>query len=231
MEKIKVLIAEMNREYYIKLKNNIEQDLNLEVIDREDDGQETFQAILLYKPDVIIMDNLLNMWDGMAVLENLRYTELFKETITIVLSSIYSEKIKNMLLLRGAKYVSDKNYDKKELICLIKQLYNENQNKLMYERRTNRKINTKQEYMDIQRHIQEMLIGIGMKANHKGYRYLKEAMLIKVENKDMKTKEIFKKVARRFLTTDKLVYSGIRDLVRKTFERKQRTLFIQFILQ
>lgn len=231
MEKIKVLIAEMNREYYIKLKNDIEQDSNIEVVARENDGEETFQAILLYKPDVIIMDNLLNMCDGMAVLENLRYTKLFKEIVTIVLSSIYSEKIKNMLLVRGAKYVSDKNYDKEELICMIKKLYNENQNKLMYERRTNSHINTKQENLDIQIHIREMLKSIGMTANHRGYRYLKEAMLIKVENKDMETKEILKKVAKRFLITDKLVYSSIRELVIKSFERKQRPLSIQFILQ
>ena len=128
MEKIKVLIIDIDREFYEKLKNEIEESNDIKVISYCDDGKEAIEKIYLTRPDVILMDNILNTWDGIEVLDYLKFKKITNASI-IVLSSIYNEKIRDMIIARGAKCVLGKTYSKNKLLNMIRRFYKREQSK------------------------------------------------------------------------------------------------------
>ena len=213
MKKIKVLTVDTDREYYEKLKNEIEESNDIKVISYCNDGKEAIEKIYLTEPDIILMDNILNTWDGIEVLDYLKYKNITNFSI-IFLSSIYNEKIKDMLISRGAKCVLGKLYNKYELLNMIREYYKQDQinnQKLMQENK-------------IMEYMQKIFIELGFKASHKGYRYLKDLIIIKFNDEEIKAKYAYKEVAKKYKTTPSCVERAINHTIKTAFNNN-RELF------
>ena len=107
MEKkmLNVLNANMNNETIREMKKNLEESKFLNVISTTISGKETVDAILKYKPDIIIIDAILPEIDGIGVVENLEksdeslpYIIVTTIKITNLMSHLVSNKKINLLI-------------------------------------------------------------------------------------------------------------------------------------
>lgn len=80
MEKIKVCVADDNRELVSLLSEYIEGQDDMEVIGVAYNGQECLSLFKDKNPDVLVLDIIMPHLDGLAVLERLRESELEKLT-------------------------------------------------------------------------------------------------------------------------------------------------------
>ena len=67
-EKITVLIADDNMEFATTLKKYFDQKENMEVVAIAKDGNEAFDKIVEYEPDVALLDVIMPHLDGIGVL-------------------------------------------------------------------------------------------------------------------------------------------------------------------
>lgn len=214
MEKIKVLIIDIDREFYEKLKNEIEESNDIKVISYCDDGKEAIEKIYLTRPDVILMDNILNTWDGIEVLDYLKFKKITNASI-IVLSSIYNEKIRDMIIARGAKFVLGKTYSKNKLLNMIRTFYKQEQSKkseLIHEN-------------ELMEYIQKIMIKLGFKASNKGYRYLKDSIFLKYNDEAIKASQVYKNIAKKYNTTSSCVERAISHTIKTAFYNNRQLFF------
>ncbi len=76
VEKIKVCVADDNRELVSLLSEYIEGQDDMEVIGVAYNGQECLSLFKDKNPDVLVLDIIMPHLDGLAVLERLRESEL-----------------------------------------------------------------------------------------------------------------------------------------------------------
>ncbi|MBQ6991478.1 MAG: response regulator [Clostridia bacterium] len=210
MKRIKVLIADTDKEYYEKLKNEIEENEDIKVISYCNDGKEAIVKINLTEPDIVLMDNILNTWDGIEVLDYLKYKNITNLSI-IFLSSIYNEKIRDMIISRGAKCVLGKLYNKNELVNMIREYYKQDKIK-------NKKIIQENKLME---YIQKIFIELGFKVSHKGYKYLKDVIIIKFNDEEIKAKFAYKEIAKKYKTTPACVERAINHTIKTAFSNNR----------
>ena len=72
MEKITVLLADSSAEYRMALREEMEKSGDFRVVGEAEDGQHTVQMVRQMKPQILILDAMLPLLDGMAVLRTLR---------------------------------------------------------------------------------------------------------------------------------------------------------------
>ena len=85
MEKITVLLADSSAEYRMALREEMEKSGDFRVVGEAEDGQHTVQMVRQMKPQILILDAMLPLLDGMAVLRTLRETD--HETRVLILSA------------------------------------------------------------------------------------------------------------------------------------------------
>ena len=109
MHKMSLIILEANEterksmtEFFLKCEE-------VELLDSAGDGKEGCDKITRHKPDAIIMDVVLPVYDGFAVLEML--LKLGKRPVTICFSAFSKESIINKAINMGADYYMVKPCD------------------------------------------------------------------------------------------------------------------------
>ena len=68
MEKITVLLADASAEYRMALREKMEESGDFRIVGEAEDGQHTLQMVREMKPQVLVLDGMLPVLDGMAVL-------------------------------------------------------------------------------------------------------------------------------------------------------------------
>lgn len=116
------------------------------------------------------------------------------------------------------------NKDKEfQIMITVPSKENENQ-KGMYEQS---QVMVKKEH-DLEKDVTDMIHEIGVPAHIKGYQYLREAIMMSVENIDMLnsiTKILYPTIAKRFQTTPSRVERAIRHAIEVAWSRgKMETL-------
>ena len=123
-EKITVLIADDNVDFVSTLKKYFEQKENMEVIAVAKDGNEAFDKIVQYKPDVALLDVIMPHLDGIGVLEKLNAVTLEKYPFCVMISAVGQDKITKQAISLGAQYYVVKPFDIEVLIKRIEELKN-----------------------------------------------------------------------------------------------------------
>lgn len=83
MENIKVCIVDDNKELTNLLKNYINSQEGMEVVDIAFNGQDCLKMIDQLKPDVLLLDIIMPHLDGLAVLERLKEKEYMPKVIML----------------------------------------------------------------------------------------------------------------------------------------------------
>lgn len=228
-EKITVLIADDNIEFATTLKKYFDTKGNMEVVDIAKDGNEAFEKIVEYKPDVVLLDVIMPHLDGIGVLEKINEANLENPPFCVMISAVGQEKITKQAINLGAQYYVIKPFDIEVLIKRIEELKN-----YQVPQKTNSFIfrEPKTNYIEIpkseknQENLEALVTNIihevGVPAHIKGYQYLREAIMMVVENIDMInqiTKQLYPEIAHKYKTTSSRVERAIRHAIEVAWGR------------
>ena len=209
MEKIKLLIADSSEDFRSVMRDALENETDFEVVGVAADGLETVQKVAETRPDVLIMDVVLAKLDGLTVLQRLNDRE--ERPQVIILSGFAADHILADVSTLGAKYYMLKPCDMPTLMSRIRGLA-AGTKKAAAEAKTD----------DLETVVTEIIHEIGVPAHIKGYQYLREAIMLVVNDMDTinaVTKVLYPEVAKRFNTTPSRVERAIRHAIEVAWDR------------
>lgn len=229
-EKTTILIADDNQEFSQTLANYIQEQDDMEVIGIAKDGEEAIDMMTNINPDIALLDVIMPHLDGIGVLEKINVMKSNKRPICIMISAVGQDKITQRAVGLGAEYYVVKPFDIELLIKRIRELKNF---------KPNQSINSfigreiKQQYVEIsgngeksQENLEALVTNIihevGVPAHIKGYQYLREAIIMVVNDIDVInqiTKSLYPKIAYKFNTTPSRVERAIRHAIEVAWGR------------
>jgi len=226
LRKIKVGIADDNNDFCEILKEFLTEQDDIEVIWTAKDGLDTIDKISGNVPDVIILDIIMPHLDGLGVLERLAIMDLDFNPKVIILSAVGQEYITNRAINMGADYYIIKPFDfdtlTKRIYQLSGNLNNENNLKTKAVSKNLFKSNNKSVKSDLETDITNIIHEIGVPAHIKGYQYLREGIIMVVNNIELLsgiTKELYPSIAKTYNTTPSRVERAIRHAIEVAWNR------------
>ena len=226
-EKITVLIADDNQEFSRTLATYLGNQEDMEIIGIAKDGLEAVDLIKEKLPDVAIMPQL----DGLGVLErvNNSSSELEKKPICIMLSAVGQDKITQRAINLGAEYYMVKPFDIELLMQRIREIKNfkprsTRNNFIIREPKRTPDVNVKSNKAEdnLEALVTNIIHGVGVPAHIKGYQYLREAIIMVVNDIEVInqiTKSLYPQIAQKFGTTPSRVERAIRHAIEVAWGR------------
>ena len=231
-EKITMLIADDNQDFSRTLASYLQSQEDMEVIGVAKDGNEAVDMITNTIPDVVLLDVIMPHLDGLGVLEKINSIKSDKKPMCIMLSAVGQDKITQQAINLGAEYYIVKPFDIELLIKRIRELkfYKPNQKNSFIGREI------KPQYIEMSSEGQKneenlealvtnLIHEVGVPAHIKGYQYLREAIMMVVNDIDVInqiTKSLYPQIARKFSTTPSRVERAIRHAIEVAWGRGQQ---------
>jgi len=223
MEKIKVLIADDNTDFCDVVGGFLGKHDDIDIINISHDGIEACDKIIDMQPDVVILDGIMPKLDGLGVLEKInqkRAWESGRKPVCIMLSGVSHEHITTRAIELGADYYMVKPFDIESLLARIRQLCKKT---LPGKNYTIKPVRSEQEVQhDIETRVTSILHDIGVPAHIRGYHYVRDAIIIAVNNLDVLnyiTKELYPTIAKKSHTTASRVERAIRHAIEVAWGR------------
>ncbi len=219
-DKIKVLLADDNKDFCDVLVSYLERLGDMEIVGIANDGLEAYTKIKESSPDVVVLDGIMPRLDGLGLLEKIN-TEigLDKSPYCIMLSAMNQEKVTQRALELGAVYYMAKPFDMESLVSRIRQFNVSKLNNCFMDSSKNAKtLNT----ISLEAKVTNILHEIGVPAHIRGYHYMREAIMMAVEDIDVLnyiTKELYPSIAKKCNTTPSRVERAIRHAIEVAWSR------------
>ena len=248
-DKITILIADDNPEFAKTLTSYIEEDNEFKIIAIARDGKEAVEMITSTEPEVVLLDVIMPHLDGIGVLEKINAAKMKKNPLCIMLSAVGQDKITQRALELGAEYYAIKPFDIITLLQRIKeirkyrqqpQFINSNINNYNINNINNnmssymaREIKApyieispekKKDQENLEALVTNVIHEVGVPAHIKGYQYLREAIMMVVNNIDIInqiTKQLYPEIAVKYNTTPSRVERAIRHAIEVAWGRGQ----------
>ena len=231
-EKLTIVIADDNRDFSMTLASYLEKQDDMEVISICKDGNEAVEVIANTNPDIAILDVIMPHLDGIGVLESVNMLKLEKKPICIMLSAVGQDKITQRAIALGAEYYLVKPFDIDLLINRIRELknYRPNINTSFITKDTKPlyiDVPTKDKNGDdnIEALVTNVIHEVGVPAHIKGYQYLREAIMMVVDDIEVInqiTKTLYPRIADKYRTTPSRVERAIRHAIEVAWGRGQQ---------
>lgn len=225
--KTKIMIIDDNKEFVKLLGMFINSQPDMEVVATAYDGKNAVNIINSAKPDILLLDVIMPEKDGLAVLEEMVQEENNLKPITIVMSAIGQEKVTQKAISLGATYYVVKPFDMATLTERLRDLVEDQQEgniaeTLCYKNTMINKNNSATVPMEVR--VTNIIHDVGVPAHIKGYQYIREAILLAIENQDIInsiTKSLYPTLASKFKTTSSRVERAIRHAIEVAWNRGQ----------
>jgi two-component system response regulator (stage 0 sporulation protein A) len=222
MEKIKILLADDNADFCDVLCGYLGKHEDIDVAAVAHDGQTAYDKIVELKPDVVSLDGIMPKLDGLGVLERMTASakrENIKRPICIMLSGVSSEHVTQRAMELGADYYMVKPFDMDSLLSRIRQFRSKPAapNAGSAGRRSEQEVQN-----DIEARVTGILHEIGVPAHIRGYHYMRNAIIMAVNNLDVLnyiTKELYPSIAKKCGTTPSRVERAIRHAIEVAWSR------------
>ena len=214
VQKIRVLLADDNREMNDTIAGYINREEDMEVLRTVYDGMEACQALVEEEFDVAIIDNVMPHIDGLGVLEKAQ--ELKIKTVFIMTSEVAQERITRRAMELGADYYMLKPMDFEVLIKRIRQLSEREEVAIQ------RRENNAAYQLHIEQKVTSVLHEIGVPAHIRGYHYMREAIIMAINNVEVLnfiTKELYPNIGEKMDTTSSRVERAIRHAIEVAWSR------------
>ena len=221
MEHLSVAIADDNQKILDILGEIISTDKELDLVGKAKNGEEMCQIIKDRKPDVVLLDLIMPKMDGLTVMEKVgRDSTVGKRPYFIVITAVGQEKITEDAFNKGANYYVMKPFNNRMLLERIKSVRNlsRNSDRKSEENTTDNMQKTE----NLESRVTNMLHEIGIPAHIKGYHYLRDAIIMAVNDMDVLnaiTKILYPTVAKKYQTTSSRVERAIRHAIEVAWSR------------
>ena len=232
-EKTRVLIADDNQDFSRTLSSYINNQDDMEVISIAKDGNEAVEMIAKNNPDIVLLDVIMPHLDGLGVLEKVNEMETSKKPVCIMLSAVGQDKITQKAISLGAEYYVVKPFDIELLIKRIKEIkyHQPNQTSNYFITREIKpqyielSMDESKKEENLEALVTNIIHEVGVPAHIKGYQYLREAIMMVVNDIDVInqiTKSLYPKIAAKYNTTPSRVERAIRHAIEVAWGRGQQ---------
>ncbi len=219
---IKLMIADDNREFCELLKEFINQQEDFSLVGIASNGLEALDLMEQHNPDVVVLDIIMPHLDGIGVLEKMQNSELIQRPKVVMLTAFGQETITQRAMELGADYYILKPFDFSVLITRIRQLFEGLKGTGYVSASTPKNLD-----VSVTNIIHEM----GVPAHIKGYQYLRDAILMVVEEVNLLgavTKELYPMIAMKYQTTPSRVERAIRHAIELAWDRGNVDMMTKF---
>lgn len=153
------------------------------------------------------MDLLLPGLDGFGVLEQAAKDKV--QMKTVVVSALYRDQIVSQAMNRGVSFFMPKPCEMTSLLDQMRRAVNEGEE-------------SEDESQALEREVTAVIHEVGVPAHIKGYQYVREAIVIAVQDMDVinaVTKVLYPEVTRRYSTTPSRVERAVRHAIEVAWDR------------
>ena len=220
MEHLSVAIADDNQKILDLLGDIISTDKDLDLVGKAKNGEEMCQIIKDRQPDVVLLDLIMPKMDGLTVMEQVNQAQTAnKRPYFIVVTAVGQERITEDAFNKGANYYVMKPFNNEMLLDKIKSV------RKMFRRCDRKEENRTGENTQagsLENRVTNMLHEIGIPAHIKGYHYLRDAIIMAVNDMDVLnaiTKILYPTVAKKYQTTSSRVERAIRHAIEVAWSR------------
>ena len=206
-----VIIADNSEEFCTGLKNALQRSEGFGVLCTAQDGEQAIKLVKEHKPDILVLDLMLSKQDGLSVLKAISTME--RKPVTLATSRFITDYVASAAANLGVRYLMVKPCDMSVLVERLEEI-----------RGSKRQAGTGKAIPNT--NIESLVTGIiheiGVPAHIKGYQYLREAIIIAVNDMDVInaiTKVLYPQVAKTFQTTPSRVERAIRHAIEVAWDR------------
>ena len=206
-----VMIADNSEEFCGALAAALQRAEGFQVMGIANDGEQAIRMVTERKPQVLVLDLMLAKQDGIAVMKAL--SNLDRKPIILATSRFVTDYVASTAANLGARYLMMKPCDMSALVERLEEVRGatDSQQSLQQNGKTS-----------IETMVTNIIHEIGVPAHIKGYQYLREAIIIAVEDMDVInaiTKVLYPQVAKAFQTTPSRVERAIRHAIEVAWDR------------
>ena len=224
MEKLNVAIADDNEKMVEVLGQIIEEDKDLELVGKAHNGEEICNIIREKEPDVVVLDIIMPKMDGLAVMEKFANDKSLKKIPSfIVVSAVGQERITENAFNLGADYYILKPFDNQMLLNRIKHVRRAGERRIrQIGRQPERTEDNPVPVRNLETDVTNIIHEIGVPAHIKGYQYLRDAIILSVNDMEMLnsiTKILYPTIAKKHQTTASRVERAIRHAIEVAWSR------------
>lgn len=214
MDTTRILIADANEDFRGLLTDILQREEDFSIIGSTGDGLEAARIAAETPPDVLVMDILLSQMDGLELLRQLGASKKPRPDI-LVLSSFVQENIVSQAVALGAGYFVLKPCKPSYIVERIRQMRTAAPRSVGKEL-----VGARGESLEAV--VTSIIHEIGVPAHIKGYQYLRDAIMLAVNDMDVinaVTKVLYPEVAKHFGTTPSRVERAIRHAIEVAWDR------------
>lgn len=202
-----VLLADANEEFRTMLREEIERSEEFTVVGSVGDGAEALSVLTQRRPDLLVLDLMLPGMDGLTLLRQAQEQGPLPKVV--ITSAFCTDRVVSDAMALGVSYFMPKPC---EIGTLLDQMRNVFDQPATPEERT----------AALKNLVTSVIHEIGVPAHIKGYQYLREAIIIAVNDMDVInaiTKVLYPQVAKTFGTTPSRVERAIRHAIEVAWDR------------
>lgn len=243
MSKISVLVVDDNHLLVNMLQDILKKNSDIEVLGSAYNGIEALSMIKQKKPDVVLLDIVMPKMDGFGVMEHIQTDNgIEKKPSIIVMSAVNQDTLMENAFSMGASYYILKPFDEEMILHRIKALMQTKTVKSAPGLAVSKSVCSQQD-MGITRGVIEtkpdalskeqsmhnleadvtnIIHEIGVPAHIKGYQYLRDAIMMSVDDGEMLnsiTKMLYPSIAKKHKTTPSRVERAIRHAIEVAWSR------------
>ena len=214
---LKLLITEDLKEFDRESKEVFE-DFRFQAECCAKNGVEVLDKIEKLHPDVVLMDLFMPGLDGIGVINAVQRNDSQKKPIFIIMSSFDNPMLEREVMNAGASYFILRPFSVRDICERILQIQGSN---VSVTHQTVPSV-PKSPAPALELQITEILHQIGVPAHIKGYHYLRDSIMMSVENPDIinaVTKQLYPSVAKCYQTTSSRVERAIRHAIEVAWDR------------
>ena len=203
-----VLLADANEEFRTVLREMLETTEEFKIAGTTGDGAEALRLLETLHPDLVVMDVVLPGLDGLSLLRQIGQRGLPMPKV-ILLSAFCSDQVVGEAMSLGVSYFLPKPC---EIDALMERMHSV----------FGRPVTPAEQATALKNMVTAVIHEIGVPAHIKGYQYLREAIIITINDMEVinaVTKVLYPAVAKRFNTTPSRVERAIRHAIEVAWDR------------
>ena len=206
-----IMIADNSEEFCVSLSTALQRTERFNLVGTACDGEQAMQLLEERKPDILVLDLMLAKKDGLSILKSMAGWE--RRPAVVATSGFMTDYVASAAAGLGVAYLILKPCDMEALVDRLEELRGDTVRSIPIRRAPGQSIEAL---------VTGIIHEIGVPAHIKGYQYLREAIIIAVNDMDVInaiTKVLYPQVAKTFQTTPSRVERAIRHAIEVAWDR------------
>ncbi|MDO4732163.1 MAG: sporulation transcription factor Spo0A [Bacillota bacterium] len=212
MDKYRILIVDDDHSFTSSLEEFFEPFEEYQICGIAENGQKALDLIIQEHPDIVLLDLVMPILDGIGVLEKLPELKLERPPQILFITSFSQQNLTKRAMDLGAAYYMVKPIDLESMEKRIRQIRQEPLETTVSSQNSN----------SVELEITRILHQMGVPAHVKGYQYLRDAISLVSEEVNLMgavTKELYPMIGDKYDTTASRVERAIRHAIELAWDR------------